>query len=627
MVNPAASRTASSSQALPSRIRTMSTTGAPLRPSNFPSSANESITSNNTSAMSSISNSRRLSATHTGLASLRARTTSLISPPKAIGSSSGLNRPNTGTVMGDTSIARRGIPKSSTTSIARIASSSSSTSSISMSHKRIGSLANRSQLDSTPKSSTITGGGGLRRLQDKSIVENSPGLEDLVNNTTLQMADLKDMLSPIAISRVSSNFKNVNHHIVGSFSSPSSSTGTKSQGLKRMNMRTPVDIPNEKEEIENTFNSPSKSALPILHRTDPSTKTTKNGSSSPSPSKNRTRNSACPKKGGKIDVPRSDGSSGMKKHASPVLTQDGLPALPGSRSLAPPLNTLPFPTSSSSNIKRKPSHSPALSEPSHHKEQATTTPRIRMMKESSEMTDDDEMEKLLSQEGFLSPGRFLAGDDSTLLMQNEMSHIIVTPLKMTVSQSSSSHLGREKEDDAIKEEEERKALIGKLISEEREKVQKQMKLEMERERILLEARMKEQDNTTQRKLEEREMELRKQSKEMTTLQKMLANEAKNAVKLVELESKLSKQESYDSNIRIMKRDVEDLKHALKKEKMDRIVEKSRDIWKYFSKELEIEKDIVSGQLESLDHLRGLIGHVALCVERKLFVSREGPSIS
>lgn len=642
---PSSSRSTSTSQAIPApRARTMSTTAAATsqsRPSHLPmnTTANES---GNSSVVGSLSNSRRLSATHTGLASLRNRTTSLISPPKAMGLSSGgsgMGKPISGTASttADTSIARRGIPKSSTTSISRIASTSASSfpsanSTSQTTHKRIGSLATRDVPprggDSTPKSITTgSSSNAMKRTQKQSIIENSsPGLEDLVNNTTLQMADLKDMLSPLAISKVVGNTKSSSSSSFSSSNKKKDETQKFGMGIekeKSSNRISPRDENQDEEGLENSnSHSPSKSALPVLLNRTASTRIAKAASSSrsPSPTKLIRVKSASPKKTSvRLDSSPTEANSASKTHAgNAVLTKDGLPALPSTRNLALPLsshNGHPFP---SSTAKSRLSPSPVVPI-SSLKDREVTTPILRKMKES--LNVDDEMERLLSEEGFLSPARFLTADSSTLLMQEDLSNVMMTTLRPLQSSSSfssslSSSRNRREQDASLSLDEEKRRLeLEQLIEKEREKVKKEILAKVAKERENSESKASEERIIMERKLSEQEANLQKQIKEIVSLQKMLAKEAKNSIGITILEGQLIKQGTYDSSIRRMKREIEDLSLNLNHEKKGRTLHTTRHIWSGYNKELEVEMGIVNEQLETLDQLRGLVGHIALCMER------------
>lgn len=619
----------------------MSTTTAASTSRPFSKIAND--VSNTSIVNTSLSNSRRLSATHTGLSTVaRTRTTSLISPPKAAG---GLSRPTPSTSstsstsasstsssfnVGDTStsIARRGIPKSSTSSIARIASTSSTL----PIHRRLNSLASTPPIDLATTPKPAIGGGPLRRAQKESKVEDSPGLDELVNNTTLAMADIKDMLSPLAVSKVSSNEKK-----------PMSQQQYSSSSISKIarNLKSPTggnEEEEEKEELENV-NSSSKSALPILQRAT----SIRKGASSPSPTKiSRSKTSTSPRKltlqsdMSIVEHPpnRKEGSAKANANTSAAnLTKDGLPALPGTRNLAVPQRpsssvssvTRPPPSSSSSS-RHTPSPNPIIS--SRGRTNATTLNERSTTKLSenteADVNDEEDFEKLLSEEGFISPARYLTADCSTLLMQDDLEKVMMTPLR---APPPSSRTGRTVQNQSlVLEEGERKDRdvrkcegeeVEKLLQAERERVKKEILAQTAKEREVLEQRVNEEREMIQRQLAEREIELKKQSREITTLQKLLSTQAKSAVIISSLESQLSKQDSDISTIRRLKRDIDESNRSFERERKQMSLEKAKNIWKGYGKEIEIEKESVGCQLETLAGLKGLMDHIALCVERRM----------
>lgn len=209
-------------------------------------------------------------------------------------------------------------------------------------------------------------------------------------------------------------------------------------------------------------------------------------------------------------------------------------------------------------------------------------------------------------------------------MQDDLSNVMMTPLRAPAPAAPSAQNRRGLPDELALMDTSFEENVGVrstqevevLLQSERERIKKEMLAQASKEKAAIEAKAAEEHKLLQDQINERKAELSKQSKEIKSLQRLLSSEASKAVQSTHLEIQLSKHESENSSIRRLKRDFEDLQILHSKEKKERMYEKSKECWRIYGKELEIERELVIGQLETLDSIRGLMGHIALCIERR-----------
>jgi flagellar biosynthesis GTPase FlhF len=239
-------------------------------------------------------------------------------------------------------------------------------------------------------------------------------------------------------------------------------------------------------------------------------------------------------------------------------------------------------------------------------------------------------------------GGFLTADSSTILMQADLSRVVMTPLRAAVhhptaskhsiakepvlsftgsresandDETSRREGGREGEQEEKEEiARQRKAEIEELLQEEREKIRLELQAESAAKLKQIQDRASTEQATLSSKLAIQQHALAQKQIQITNLNKILSKEASENLKLAQLELEISRQTISSNHLRRLKSELNDLQVDFGRKEKVVILDKSMHVWKGYEKELEVERAQIALELDMLDQLRALIGHIALNVQ-------------
>lgn len=479
--------------------------------------------------------------------------------------------------------------------------------------------------------SSIIQGRSQHHHQHHHQQENSPGLDELLANTTVQMADLKDMMSPLAAPRV-----------VSSSSSALSASSRSALAAKAVTLyRSPAPIPStgntstaslvngsartgrtlaQSEEvavsaIQSTAQapasklsttsytasaSPTKSSLPQLKRSssalsnsprivasnpEGSSSSLSNGSKLNSPKKQHSLQ--FPSKISKIEEGEVSKGDHISSSASlrvpsnrPLLTAQGLPLLP----------------------------SAIVS--SDHQDKATHRSRYRHDKDSSDSIIPliDEAEN--SMHGSVNtPQRSLVGVMITEMMEHDLSRVAMTPYRRSdeMDDTDSARSDRRSEflgPPALK-------IGSNALQEEWTKIRLEMEDEHAREIADLQAARQNESAAQEARNSSKEEQIAELQAQIGRLSRLMNGSADTALRAAKLEARVSQEASYESKARRLGDELEREKDMKKQMEWSRAIERCEGIWEEYAGQLEREREEIGLMLQSVESWNAYLGYIGI----------------